>query len=263
MNKETKPLKVFAIVSIVIAVLFMTFVKLTVVNKNNDEEEARKMLAEIQKEFGGLEKAIDSGDLEAIASHKASDQQVAQGEYGEYEKFTKKTINLFAELRQAYQLELEAIGWSKILDPERLSRDNGLHESKYIIVRANQIVDKYIRKSNELIDDIPNLVDELKLSESSKAEFKSSYVEGLKESKVRMQYQWSLEQQVVKEFEKILPLFEDKNSWSVENDQFLFVQDNDVELFNNAMKTINDLVEKQLESQKQGLREAQEALNIN
>lgn len=67
------------------------------------------------------------------------------------ERFVKEFIDRFVAQRNDYLLELEAIGWNSILDAQRVKNDTTLSESKVMIARAKAIIDKYEKKTADLM----------------------------------------------------------------------------------------------------------------
>ena len=59
-------------------------------------------------------------------------------------------MNRMLAQRREYELELEAVGWSNVLDGERIGKDSTLAESKTMLRQARDIVAKYRARTDDL-----------------------------------------------------------------------------------------------------------------
>jgi hypothetical protein len=127
----------------------------------HQKKEITKAVSEIQKGFSELSSsATDSQGVPQRIEKELDTTPVAKGEIGEIERYMKSVMNQGNSYRNDYFLELEAIGWLKILDPVRLKNDTTLMESKFIIKNARNIIEKYRSLTDTLLnkarDDIKN-----------------------------------------------------------------------------------------------------------
>ena len=151
-------------------------------------------------------------------------------------------------------LELEAIGWNSILDPQRIRVDKGLVESKVTIRKAKEIVDKYKEKTNILLHDAREKIASLNMSASLKREALSGFDRGMEKAKDQIDTTWALEGKTVAEFENIFSFLSTRDgAWVVEGSQILFYNDSDLTKFNSYIASIQGLVNKQQEIQKQSV----------
>lgn len=153
-----------------------------------------------------------------------------------------------------YLLEFEAIGWNSILDPQRIRVDKGLVESKVTIRRAKKIVAKYKEKTNVLLHNAREKIQSLNMSASSKRKALSGFDRGMDKAKNQIDAMWTIEGELLKEFENIINLLSARNgSWVVEEGQILFYNDSDLNRFNSYIASIQSLINQQQQIQKQGL----------
>ena len=106
-----------------------------------------------------------------------------KGALGEMERFTAALMNRVASQRREYRQELEAIGWGRILDPERIKADRTLTESKAMIQNAKGIVEKYRRGTFILLDNARKDISGTDLSESQKQALRSGFDKGMAKSR--------------------------------------------------------------------------------
>ena len=216
-------------------------------------------MGEIQKSISELSEVIETEQGTAQRIEKKFEvASTSSGSATEMERFMKNCINKTVSMRNDYLLELDAIGWSKILDPERVLEDKTLIKSKAMLGNAYDILAKYRMKNYGLLDEMRNDIFKLNLSDSTKKSMVDGYDKGLEDGRANAKLSWDLEELVLKEFENIINLLSANNgTWKIENNQVLFSTDEDVNAYNSYIASIQSLVEKQQNFQKQNL----EAIN--
>jgi phage FluMu protein gp41 len=234
-----------------------------IIGYSQQRKAARRMVSEIQKEFSTLaESATDPDGRPRPIERRADTAPAAKGEFGEMERFVKNFLNQMASQRNEYSLELNAIGWEKILDPERLKEDRTLAESKLMTNKARVIVNKYRDKTYAIIDDIPHEISSLNISEITKKEMLSGFNKGMEKSRRHIDVIWDLEGKVISEFENIFALLSRKGKvWTISNGQILFYKNNDLNRFNAYVSSIQDMVRQQQVIQKQSIETSNEFFN--
>ena len=152
-------------------------------------------------------------------------------------------------------LELEAIGWNSILDPQRIRVDKGLVESRVTIKKAKNIVVKYQERTNALLHNNARVqIESLNRITTLKQEALSGFDRGMEKARTQIDSMWALEGKVVTEFENIINLLSTRNgAWVVQGNQILFYNDSDLNKFNSYISSIQDLVNKQQQFQKQSI----------
>lgn len=118
---------------------------------------------------------------------------ITKGESGEIEKFMKVFMNEIASQRNDYSIELNGIGWDKILAPERLKADKSLIESNMIIQKCSKIVDKYRTNTFTLFDNALNDIYNLNISEDLKRRMATGFEQSMVSSKSQIDEIWDLE----------------------------------------------------------------------
>src|SRR5262249_32659653 len=86
--------------------------------KDNREQMA-KMGASMKQEMDAIASAVK----ESRPTAKIDTTPAAQGEVGEMERFGRTFMSRMAEQRNDYLKQLDAIGWDKILDMQRIAGD--------------------------------------------------------------------------------------------------------------------------------------------
>lgn len=213
-------------------------------------------ISSIQQEMNRVATyATDSGGLPGRMERAPVQTPTASGEFGEIERFMKGLIDRMVAQRNDYLLELEAIGWNSILDAQRIKADTTLSESKVMIERAKAIIDKYEKKTADLMQDARAQITALNMSESTKREMLAGLEKGMSKSGKRLDEQWRLEKQVVRQFENIVLFLALRRNWVVQGEQILFYNDEDLAKFNTYIGTIQSLVRQQEQIQKSSYAE--------
>ncbi len=226
--------------------------------------EAKKAITEIETQFEKIAKSSDSpsGIPERIQEEIQTSPK-SKGVIGEMERFIKVFMDRSFSLRNDYLLELNAIGWNKILDSTRLKNDTTFTESKFIMNKGKEIVEKYKTLTDGLIEDMYNEIDNLKMEENLKKEMKDGFKEGIGPVKIILDRNWFLEEKCLSEVEKIIDLLSmRKEVWAIENSQIIFYDENDLKEFNAHIYNIQDIVKEQQLIQQQSSDQAKESLKL-
>ena len=224
---------------------------------------ATQVITEIQKDYSAItSSATDAQGLPQRIEKQLDTTPTTKGEFGEMERFMKTFMNQMASQRNDYLLELDAIGWGKILDPERVKEDKTLIESKMMVQKAKDIVGKYRAKTYALLENARKDIGSLNVSESSRREMANGFDTGMAKSRAQIDALWNLETKTISEFENIVTLLSARRgAWIVQNGQILFASDDDLSTFNSYVASIQDLASKQEAIQKQNVQAVNSNLN--
>lgn len=224
---------------------------------------ATQAITEVQKNYSAItSSATDAQGLPQRIEKQLDTTPTTKGEFGEMERFIKIFMNQIASQRNDYLLEIDAIGWGKILNPERLEEDRTLIESKIMIQKAKDIVEKYRDRTYTLLENARKDISSLNVSESSKREMANGFDKGMVKSRAQIDKLWNLEAKTIAEFENIVTLLSARRgAWIVENGQILFTSDDDLSTFNSYVASIQDLVSEQEAIQKQNVQDVNNNFN--
>lgn len=242
------------------------FISLTIsslIGYQHQKNEVTQMASEIQNRVSTIAKSgIDAQGVPQRIEEKLDTAPVAKGDSGEMERFMKTQMNKMVSLRNDYLLELDAIGWDKIFDMDRIKQDSSLVESKAMIKKAKDIVVKYKEKTHNLFEGSRMEIDNLNLSGNSKQEFIRGYEDGIANARTKTDTLWDLEAKVVSEFESIFALLDArKSSWAIQNGQILFADNSDLDTFNSYIAKIQELTAKEEAIQKVNIGELNNKLD--
>ena len=214
------------------AALFIALFAGGLIAASKQQQQAVQAVSSIQQEFGRVVSAsTDSSGLPTRIERSPSESPKAKGEFGEMERFVKEFIDRFVAQRNDYLLELDAIGWSSILDAKRIRNDTTLSESKAMLERAKAIADKYEKKTADLMNGTRAYINALNISESNKREMLAGFARGISKSSKKIDEQWKLEKQVLLQFENVILLLAARKNWVVQGEQILFNRDKRGEIY--------------------------------
>lgn len=249
-NKKSAWISFFIILTSLISSDFIGY--------SQQSKNVKLAISETQKGYSELiNSGTDNQGLPKRIENQLDTTPSAKGEFGEFERFMKTTMNQFASLRNDYLLEMEAIGWLNILNPERLKDDKSLIKSKAIIQNAKEIEMKYREKTYALLEKIRSDINNLNTSENMKAQALKGFDKGMIKSRSQIDELWNLEEQTILEFENIINLLAAVNgTWVIQNKQVMFSNEEDLASFNSYIENIKKLAEKQVSLQKQNIASA-------
>jgi curved DNA-binding protein CbpA len=159
-------------------------------------------------------------------------------------EFMKTVMNELLSQRNDSLREIDAIGWPKILDPERLGRDKNLIEGKMMIQKAKEIVAKYRIKTYALLDDAQKDIGHLRLGEDTMGPMAQGFDAGIATLRRQIDASCDLELKIIAEVENIFALLSGKNSMGgIHDGKIAFKSKSDFDAFNSHVSAIHDLVQ--------------------
>ena len=236
--------------------IFISMIASGLIGYSQQKQEAKQALSEIQGQYSELiESSTDAQGIPKRIEKPINTTPKARGEFGEMERFMKEFMDQMASQRNDYLLELEAIGWNSILDANRIKADKTFVESKVTIQKAKEVVAKYTKRTQSLLEDAKNNIRSLNISDSSKSSMLSGFDRGMEKAKANIDAMWSLEAKTIREFENIITLLSSKKgAWVVDGEQILFYNDNDLERFNSYIASIQNIAQQQESIQRQSVQ---------
>ena len=237
-------------------VILISMIASGLLGYSQQKQEAKQALSEIQGQYSKLvESSTDAQGIPKRIEKPINTTPKARGEFGEMERFMKEFMDQMTTQRNDYLLELEAIGWYGILDANRIKADKTFIESKVTIRKAKEVVAKYTKRTQSLLENTKGNIRSLNISESSKISMLSGFDRGMEKAKENIDTMWSLEAKIIAEFENIVTLLSaKKGSWVVAGEQILFSNDSDLERFNSYIASIQNIVQQQEAVQRQSVQ---------
>lgn len=240
------------------ALVYASLIAASVVANNRQKTELRAVAADVQQTIAAVQSSVVSG---SPPPPPMAISQVSSGETGKMEVVLKTMINRMIAQRREYELELEAIGWSKILDGQRLRGDATLAESRTILQQAKDIVAKYRSRTTELFAQLRRDIETSDLKAGNKRSMLAGFEKTADQSKAQTMELWSLEEQALAQIENTFNLLAARRGgWQIQDGQVMFHRQADLDLFNSYMSQAQAIVAKQEEIQSASLRRTQDSL---
>jgi plasmid stabilization system protein ParE len=173
----------------------------------------------------------------------------------------RNMVNRTLAQRQAYERELEAAGWLRILDGTRIAKDSSLDESRAILQRAKAIVAKYRASTDELIAASRREIETIDVSARTRTSMLEGFERALPGSKQQAEQMWSLEEQIVGEVDQVIALLgAKKKAWRVEGGEIAFTRQAELDAFNAHMSRVQSIAARQEQMQRASIEKAQNGL---
>ena len=205
-----------------------------------------ELLSRMQESVLSLVEGGVSEDGRIAPIELSPDAGSLQPEAALFEAHLTEYLNEIIANNNNYITELDAIGYSNLLDGERIRTDDGLTETRYIIDRTIAIIDRYDDLNVQTAYKFRDGIDNENVSEAAKASFKVSFDEGLESSLIRAEQIWTLERDIVfmmGELVNFLAL--SQSSWETDGDEFVFQTNKGLEMFNSFTGRINVAAQEQ------------------
>lgn len=240
------------------ALIYASLITASVLASNREKSDLRQVAVEVHQTMAAVQSSIASGSAAPPPMQTTAAGTTESGKMG---VVIKTMMNRMLAQRREYELELDAIGWSKILDGQRLRNDSTLAESRTIIQQAKQIVGKYRARTNDLFIQVRRDIDVSDLAAYSKQSMLSGFDRSAQQGKAQAIELWSLEEHVLGQIENAFNLLGAKRSaWQIQDGQIMFHSQADLDLFNSYMSQVQVLVAKQEKLQTASLQRTQESL---
>lgn len=216
------------------------------------------------KDLASLSEGLREGRLEEIEDINTANNSLRKSK-SPLERITMLTTQFLKDskrINDKYNTEINAIGWSEILDVNRLSTDENLQKSEFMVERAFQFASVYKQSIESLsmayFNDIEELFHEQK--------WHSLDPDLLKENAEVIQHICNYELEIVNEVESLVQhLKRTRKKWYVEDGQILFTNDSAFKKYNDILSRLQVVVSAQnqlkVESQKKGQEQLNKFLN--
>lgn len=240
------------------ALIYATLIVASVIASNRQKVEIRQAAAEVQNAVAAVQSSIASGTASPLPIQINNNVTTEAGRIG---ILVKTMMNRMLSNRREYEIELDAIGWSKILDSQRLRNDSSMAEGRIMLQQAKEIVSKYRKRTNDLFVQVRRDIETSDLTANSKQSMLTGFDKTSQQGKAQAMEIWSIEEQVLSKFENIFNLLgARRNRWQIQDEQVMFHRQADLDLFNSYVAQIQVLVAKQEKIQTTSLQRTQDSL---
>ena len=219
----------------------------------------RESVAQVQETLSALQEATSAGTA-APAPKPVMATGTSEG--AKMGALLQTMVNRMLAHRRDYELELEAIGWSGILDGKRLKTDPNLATSRAMLQQANAIVAKYKQRNASIFTAMRQDIEQSDLSSGSRTSMLAGFDSTLEQGKAQALELWALEEAALGEFQKIIDLLSTRRSaWQIEDDQIMFQAQSDLDTFNSHVSVVQSIVAKQEALQAAAIQRSKDTLD--
>lgn len=241
------------------ALVYISLITASLIAGQRLKPEVKDAAVQVQQSLAAVQAAASAG---TTTPPPIPVTNAGTSEGGKMGVVMKTTVNRMLAHRREYELELDAIGWGKILDGQRLKGDVTLAESRTMLQQAKDVVLKYKSKTSDLFVTIRQDIERSDLSSSSKQSMLAGVDSTSAQGKAQAMEVWMLEEQVLDEVGKVLALLSARRSaWQIQDGQVMFQSQKDLDLFNSYLATVQSLAAKQEQIQTSSLQRTTETLN--
>lgn len=238
--------------------VFVSMVGATMLVAGRQKIEMRKVAAEMSTTLDTVKANLQSTDGKGGAIALTSG---AQGDAGKMAVIVKTMLNRMLAQRRAYDQELEATGWSKVLDPVRVQADKGMDESRTIVRQARETMKKYETMTDQLFVQMRADVEKADLDDDMKQSMLIGFNKSEARSKGNAMALWKLEGQALDQVEQAVKLLgAARGHWQVEGGQFAFQRQGDLDQFNAHMTKLQEIGAQQEKIQNTAMQKAQDTM---
>lgn len=164
--------------------------------------------------------------------------------------------------RQDYQRELDALGWARVLDGNRLRQDGSFEQTRVLVERARTLAASYHGHTPQLFADMRRDLAAAPLGEAAKRRLRAELDETLERNQAQALESWTLETQVLGEVEAAARFLHDNPSaWQSAQGQITFRRPGDRDRFNAQMDKVRALTDHQERLRTAAARRTQQALS--
>ena len=211
--------------------------------QQKQEEEER--IAQEQARAAAAAAAAKAAELKRLAAVAAAAQD-ARADLEEFHRLSYSLTSKLEDQTSEYQHALDATGWKRILDSDRLKQDKTLTGSKAIVQKAKEVVAKYRAMNLATLDDTRKDVAALKVSEPARKKIMTLFEGSSAYSNDTVNALWDCMDKEIAEYDAIfIQLSNKKVNWAPSNGKVLFTEQSDIDTFNLHFNAVRDAIKKE------------------
>lgn len=195
--------------------LFAAMIVAGSVVQNNRERAQLKLMA--------LEVAATAAQVDTEEGVKAAPVAKSRGDFGTLELIFKNHFHRLSRDRKAYQQELAAVGWARLLEPERVLADVTGEEGKAIVARARALAVKYQKLDAARTEKIATDLSSADVNPNVRRGATEGLNEAVQKGMQQLMKLWTVELALVERFEAAeRALQQNRTVWQVQAGQLVF-----------------------------------------
>ncbi|MEY4564028.1 MAG: hypothetical protein RLZZ618_3305 [Pseudomonadota bacterium] len=215
-------------------------------------------VSDIEKAVAGVQSSVASGTATPAPIPTGGEADTAAGRMG---ALLKKMVNTMLAQRREYEAELDAIGWSQILDAQRIQNDPQLTATRDMLRRGKEIVARYRQKTREIFPQMRQDIEAASLDSETRRGMLTGFDKSTERGQAQADEVWGLEEQVLSQIEDAANfLGQTRSAWQVDGGQVAFHRQADLDSFNALMAKVQATIAQQEQLQSASLRKAKDSL---
>ena len=237
----------------------------TKASEYREKEAVKNLISDMQNEIKSSLNENNRADagLAIEDSRTASRRQKSfADDCASLRKLVTSHLEKFVDFSNRYTRKLDDDGLNDLLDMRRIERDRNLVESKSILFRSRKTVLDSREEAFSLIDDLPKLVRKFDWSPGIDEAVADGIAEGMRKAVPILREGWDLEVKILDKMEAVITHLElTSDKWIVDGGKLFFEEDLDLAVFNNLLKDLTNLSERQTSLKTSGLQSAMQRLD--
>lgn len=231
-------------------------------SKQEEIQNARNTLSGLENDF----KIMSDKNFESDRSPRKTDFRFntnvpASDEAGRARQMIQSVYNDLLNVQSDYLKAMEDNGIKTLLSADRIAKDVGFTESKLKLAKIKSAVADGNAKTNKILVDFPERINNYKLSPATKQAMLKGYQDRKNELPPLLKDGWDLEAEIIDHVEELLHHLETtRTHWTAKQGVFVFERDSDAKRFNEIMDQIAKCVEQQDAIRKDTLKSTEDYL---
>lgn len=249
---------VVAFLSLLTSIIAKNSSSLSYDREAKDAKDARNALADIEEDINTL--ISETRDPEGIPKKTDLRFDTNKKQTNDMQKIRvlfKAFFNDMITLQNEYIEALGNDGIDRLLNADRISKDNGFFESRRIIRDAKVTVKNTRNKASLILSDFPKRIKNYQFTDASDQQILKGYQKGLDKALPLFMEIWDLEAKTLAHYEDLIDHLEAKKQlWSADEGQFIFEREVDMNRFDLIISRVVACVDRQTEIREKSLQNA-------
>lgn len=223
--------------------ILSSLVVASLIGYSRQKPSSDRVAARLSRDVSSIvDSSVDAQGNAKIIDTVLDTKKIESSEAGERERFVKTYVNNVVALRNDYVRGVQAIGFSDIMNTDRIAKDAGLAQSLAMVESATSLLQTFKEKVHALQARARQEIDTLAVEGSTKARMRVGFDQGLSLSP--MDTIADLQAKMFTEYRAIFQLLKDtQGHWAVDKGKFDFQREQDLTAFRAHAEAIDKSAE--------------------
>lgn len=239
--------------------IFASLMGASVMASSRQQRELRAVAGEVSRTVAALQSSVASGT--ALPSNMPQ-SPAGTTDAQKMGALLNSMVNRSLTERRNYEAELDAVGWTRVLDGPRLQQDRSFAESEGMFERARAVMAKYRSRSDEVFTEMRREIEGADLGSEAKRGMLTGFDKASERGRATALQGWTMEAQILSEIEAAARhVHANRTGWTVENGQLAFLDQAGLDRYNTFMERVQALAAQQQKLQGDALQRSRESLS--